>query len=79
MREKKKRNHMNYVEHLENLCELARGLNRGCDCENDYRCSSCETVVRIKHAIAVFDVRGQPLTDTCDIPGCISHSKYMEN
>ncbi len=35
---------------LERLIEAAKKINRGCDCEYDYRCLSCEHVIAL-HAV----------------------------
>src|SRR5688572_5187305 len=37
------------------LVEAARHVRRGCDCEYDYRCSNCESVVSLVHALTAYD------------------------
>ena len=37
------------------VVEAARRIERGCDCEYDYRCGRCEAVLRLHEALTALD------------------------
>lgn len=43
---------------LRELADKAIDLRRGCGCEYDYRCGSCETVISVQYlAISAVELR----------------------
>jgi hypothetical protein len=36
---------------LQKICEAAMKLQRGCDCEYDYRCGNCEQIVQVHNVL----------------------------
>lgn len=40
------------LKDLRDIAQLALKLERGCDCEYDYRCGRCDTVIRLRNLAA---------------------------
>lgn len=36
---------------LRKICEAGMKVQRGCDCEYDYRCGNCESILRLHNII----------------------------